>query len=279
MADWLDAAGYTVTTAADGATALQLIEQQWFPVVVSDWQMPVMNGIQLAERLRNRGMNDSYFIMLSARSERTDFERGYAAGVDDYLAKKSNDPELLSRINAGLQTVELRLRLRESHESLQADKNAASAANDRLQLLSRLQTEIARARRYRRPCSLLMLGPQAPVALLAPQPPATLLDAVRKLLRADIDWASTYTDADGNTALAVVLPETSAADTTHVLARLQQGLSDSMRRFAGGDSTLHFGIDAVTLDVNDYLHTSAESMLSAAKHLLDSQTTWTTRAA
>jgi two-component system NtrC family sensor kinase len=129
IADRLEGRGFQVTRAADGEEALRLLELQCFPVLLVDWSMPVMTGIELTERLRARGMDESYIIMLTSRDGTLDYEMGYQAGVDDYLTKKVRDAELLARIHSGLNTFALRRSLKETRAAL-ADALAqlASAA-------------------------------------------------------------------------------------------------------------------------------------------------------
>jgi len=79
-----------------------------------------MNGIELTERLRARGMDDSYIIMLTGRDTTLEFEEGYRAGVDDYLTKKIRDTELLARIHAGFSTYSLRRALKDARAQLAA---------------------------------------------------------------------------------------------------------------------------------------------------------------
>src|SRR5215510_10236935 len=74
MADRLQSAGFDVTAVADGSEALELLERQWFPLLITDWQMPVLTGIELTERLRARGMADTYVIMLTVRDAGVDYE-------------------------------------------------------------------------------------------------------------------------------------------------------------------------------------------------------------
>jgi two-component system response regulator DesR len=87
-------------------------------VVVTDWQMPVMSGVEMTERLRAQGSNDTYVIMLTVLDSGFDYERAYTAGVDDYLSKKMPEVELLSRIHAGFSTVNLRRQLQDAREKL-----------------------------------------------------------------------------------------------------------------------------------------------------------------
>jgi phosphoserine phosphatase RsbU/P len=129
VADQLHVRGFEVARAADGAQALAIIETQSFPVILVDWSMPVMDGIEYTQRLRAGGMEDSYVIMLTARDTTLDYQAGYHAGVDDYLTKKVRDTELLARIHAGLNTFNLRRSLKqiraELAEALASKANAA----------------------------------------------------------------------------------------------------------------------------------------------------------
>lgn len=84
------------------------MDKRFFPVLLTDWQMPLMDGIELAERVRALGMDETYIIMLTMRDGRFDYERGYGAGIDDYLTKKLPDVELHARITAAFNTAALR---------------------------------------------------------------------------------------------------------------------------------------------------------------------------
>ena len=74
-------------------------------MVIVDWQMPVMDGIEFTEKFRAGKQGETYVIMLTSRKEDFDYERGYRAGVDDYLTKGVREPELIARIHAGLHTL------------------------------------------------------------------------------------------------------------------------------------------------------------------------------
>src|SRR5689334_13102498 len=85
IADRLKQRGIAVGECADGAEALTRLRHERVPVVIVDWHMPVMDGIEFTERFRTELPGDTYVIMLTARREDHEYERGYAAGVDDYL--------------------------------------------------------------------------------------------------------------------------------------------------------------------------------------------------
>ena len=119
IADRLTERGIEVLQAADGAEALDRLRGRPVPVVVVDWHMPVMDGIEFTEKFRAEKPGDTYVIMLTSRKEDFDFERGYRAGVDDYLTKGVREPELMARIHAGMHTYSLRAQLRETRAALQ----------------------------------------------------------------------------------------------------------------------------------------------------------------
>lgn len=118
VADRLTRRGIKCGEAQDGAEAFVRLAKEEVPVVLIDWHMPVMDGIQFTEKFRAEYPGDTYVIMLTSRKEEFDFERGYRAGVDDYLTKGVREPELIARIHAGLHTYSLRTQLREARAAL-----------------------------------------------------------------------------------------------------------------------------------------------------------------
>jgi sigma-B regulation protein RsbU (phosphoserine phosphatase) len=118
IGDRLAQRGIRVGEARDGVEALERLRREPIPVVVVDWHMPVMDGIEFTEKFRAEAPGDTYVIMLTSRKEDFDFERGYRAGVDDYLTKGVREPELIARIHAGLHTHALRVQLREARAAL-----------------------------------------------------------------------------------------------------------------------------------------------------------------
>jgi len=126
VADRLKYAGLEVAVARDGKEALRLLERSGCSVLVVDWQMPSMDGIELTERLRASGKEEIYIIMLTARGSGFDYDRGYRAGVDDYLTKKLPDTELMARIHTGFNMVALRRELKRARARI-AELEAAQS--------------------------------------------------------------------------------------------------------------------------------------------------------
>lgn len=118
IGDRLAQRGISIAEAANGVEALDRLRKEEIPVVVVDWHMPVMNGIEFTEKFRAEIPGDTYVIMLTTRREDFDFERGYRAGVDDFLTKGVREPELIARIHTGLHTHSLRVQLRQARAAL-----------------------------------------------------------------------------------------------------------------------------------------------------------------
>ena len=101
LADALHMQGYDVATAADGHVGLREIYEGDFDLIISDVNMPKVNGFELLERLRAAG-NETPVILLTARGDRADVAVGFRAGADDYVTKPFGLEELLLRVEARL---------------------------------------------------------------------------------------------------------------------------------------------------------------------------------
>ena len=97
----LEAEGYAVDTAARGDEAEVKLKEAAPDLVVLDWMLPGMSGIELCRRLRARPETERLpIIMLTARGEESERIRGLATGADDYIVKPFSVPELLARIRS-----------------------------------------------------------------------------------------------------------------------------------------------------------------------------------
>jgi DNA-binding response OmpR family regulator len=97
---YLQREGYKVLAAADGDTALSMVEQQHPDLVVLDLMLPGLGGLEVTRRLRAQGALP--IIMLTARTEETDRVVGLELGADDYVTKPFSARELVARIKAVL---------------------------------------------------------------------------------------------------------------------------------------------------------------------------------
>lgn len=99
----LEAEGFRVTTAEDGEAALLAVEEETPDIIVLDWMLPKVSGIEICRRLKMRAETRSLpIIMLSARSEEVDRVRGLETGADDYVVKPYSVVELLARVRTQL---------------------------------------------------------------------------------------------------------------------------------------------------------------------------------
>jgi two-component system phosphate regulon response regulator PhoB len=97
----LEASGYTVDTAARGDEAEVKLSEDLPDLVVLDWMLPGLSGIELCRRLRARPASARLpIIMLTARGEEGERVRGLATGADDYIVKPFSVPELIARIGS-----------------------------------------------------------------------------------------------------------------------------------------------------------------------------------
>ena len=104
----LELAGYDVTTAATGDEALGELEQVVPDLVVLDVMMPIMDGYELARRIRRRPSTTHVpIIMLTAKSEVEDKIAGFDAGADDYMTKPFGPQELLARVKAKIRRTQV----------------------------------------------------------------------------------------------------------------------------------------------------------------------------
>ena len=99
----LEAQGFRVSQADNGEEALLLVAEETPDLIVLDWMLPNVSGIEVCRRLKSRPETKSVpIIMLSARSEEVDLVRGLNAGADDYVVKPYSVAELMARVRTQL---------------------------------------------------------------------------------------------------------------------------------------------------------------------------------
>ena len=98
---------YTVCVAKDGREASDLLAGHRPALVITDWDMPDITGIELCGRIRSDQDSYTYIILLTSNTHKDQIIRGLAAGADDYLTKPFHSGELLARVAVGRRIVEL----------------------------------------------------------------------------------------------------------------------------------------------------------------------------
>jgi two-component system phosphate regulon response regulator PhoB len=102
----LEKEGYEIEVATDGEEAILMIEERQPDIVLLDWMLPKLAGIEVARRLRSRAQTRNLpIIMLTARTEEADRVRGLDIGADDYMTKPFSMTELIARIRAVMRRI------------------------------------------------------------------------------------------------------------------------------------------------------------------------------
>jgi DNA-binding response OmpR family regulator len=116
LRNYLEKWGYEVTHAQNGAAAWALFQSEDFPLIIADWMMPEMDGLELVRRIRASDRSGYvYCILLTARAHKEDLVEGMDAGADDFVSKPFDRDEL-------------RVRLREGERIVTLERNAAQLA-------------------------------------------------------------------------------------------------------------------------------------------------------
>ncbi len=119
--------GHEVTAAEDGEQAWELFQRHRFAIVITDWMMPKLDGLELVKMIRATDCADYvYIIMLTAKAEKHDTVAGMGAGADDFLVKPFHRDELQVRLRAGIRITKLNRQLNETNRRLERGLKAAA---------------------------------------------------------------------------------------------------------------------------------------------------------
>ena len=144
--------GHEVEEASDGLEALAKIQRQFFPVLITEWKLPSMDGLTLCRRVRALELEGYvYILMLTNSDSRSHFIEALEAGVDDYLTKPPDEHELTARLRTGTRINAMGKQLRKL-----LDTDPMTEVYNRRYLSSRLPIELARRRELSRALTLVM---------------------------------------------------------------------------------------------------------------------------
>jgi two-component system, cell cycle response regulator len=215
MTRFLKKAGYEVDAVANGAEALERMSKNYYPMLVTDWEMPVMDGVALCKAVRSLQLDGYvYALLLTARDSKEHIIAGLEAGADDYLVKPVHEAELIARLNAGRRILNLEhsLRVANQRNRILSITDALTGSYNRRYLMEQLPREVERCRRYAYPLSVLMCdidhfkkinderGHSAGDDVLQ-----QFAARAQKTIRSNSDWVARY----GGEEFLIVLPETS----------------------------------------------------------------------
>ena len=151
MTRFLKNAGYQVDAVANGSEALDRMARRYYPILVTDWEMPEMDGIALTRHLRSQRQESYiYVFLLTARRGKRDIVAGLQAGADDYISKDAPPEEILARLETARRIVTLEQALRSANRENRrlAITDALTGTRNRRYMMKYLPREFDRSRRY-----------------------------------------------------------------------------------------------------------------------------------
>ena len=261
------ATGYRVVTAKDGQEALDRILAICPDMLVTDWEMPGLNGPQLCRKLRQENLpRYVYTLLLTAKSRSEEMVEGLDAGADDFISKPIQPAILIARLKAGARTVAMERRLRDM-----AKLDPLTGVLNRRAFYEQFVAEWDRASRYGHPLSCVMidldffkkvndtLGHAAGDAVL--QRIAHLLESHQR----SSDMFARF----GGEEFCVLLAETDEAGAARWAERFRQAIAEAQIPYSGQmlSVTGSLGVAARKPDTNspDALVALADQALGVAK--------------
>jgi len=275
LASLLRLAGYQVHCAASGAQALLILEGGPCEIVLTDWEMPDMDGPSLCKELRLRDNERyTYVMMLSIRDAPADILGGLHAGVDDYVVKGAPAEELLARVEVGRRITHLEhaLRVSSAENRRLSVTDALTGAHNRRYLMKYLPRELTRARRYGHPVAIMScdidefkavndcFGHEAGDAVLQ-----AFVARARACIRDSIDWIA----RTGGEEFVVVLPETALSGAITVAEKVRFAMAGHGIPTCSGLITAKVSIGVTALETPEELASvPMAELLRAADHCL-----------
>lgn len=275
MTRFLKKAGYEVDAVADGTEALEHMTRHYYPLLVTDWEMPEMDGIELCKAVRNLQLDGYvYALLLTARNAKEHIIAGLEAGADDYLVKPVHEPELIARLNTGRRLLALEHSLRAANERnrILSITDPLTGAFNRRYMMQQLPRELERCRRYGNPLSVVMCdidhfkqvndlkGHSAGDDVLQ-----QFVARMQRSIRANSDWVARL----GGEEFLIVLPETGHQGAMFVAEKIRAIMTATPFVTREGDvaATSSFGV-ASTESHGPDLTLKSETLIRAADQCL-----------
>lgn len=245
--------GYRVDSVANGKEALERIVSGGYQIVVTDWDMPGLDGPTLCRRVREASLESYvYMLIVTSHAHTSQVIAGLDAGADDYLAKPANEAELLARLAAGARIVRLERSLRDANHRIQelSVRDPLVQTFNRRYLNEHLPLEIERAARYARPLSIAIADLDAFKRVnddhghqVGDEVLQHFADIVRGCIRHGADWVARY----GGEEFVIVLPETGLRDATTVSEKIRERCAGAPFATSGGSLPVTVSLGVATL--------------------------------
>jgi two-component system cell cycle response regulator len=227
-------AGYQTHTAASGEEALQLLEREFCPIMITDRNMPGMDGLTLCRRARQGSYAGYlYIFLLTAHNAAEDIVNGLKAGADDYLGKTNiSAAELVARLGNARRIVTLERALRRALDQKRqmANTDVLTGAYSRRYLERQLSLELERTRRFSHPLTVLLVDIDHFKRIndryghaVGDEVLRNTYRRMRELLPRACDWIGRY----GGEEFLITLLDTDLRGAEVVAQRLTTGVAES----------------------------------------------------
>ncbi len=155
----LEAHGFDAVVVSNGREALDRLKQEYFPIIITDWVMPEMDGVELCQAIRSRKFAGYVFIFLvTSKDDPDDIVAGLQAGADDYLTKPVSELELVARLNTAKRVIDLERSLKKRNEEVLhlSVTDALTEVHNRSYFNTQCPSFVARSVRSRQPVSCMI---------------------------------------------------------------------------------------------------------------------------
>jgi two-component system cell cycle response regulator len=263
----LEVDGYCVEQAVDGLDALRMIEERPPDFLITDWDMPRLNGLELCRRVRQLELpHYVYVLFVTGNTGQNEMIAGLEAGADDFVTKPVNRGELLARLKAGLRVLDVERKLTQ-----QAHTDVLTGIATRRLFVSDCRREFDRAKRYNVPLSCVMMDvdyfKRVNDAFGHPAGDVALREVARAL--AAQCRASDFICRYGGEEFAALLPETREVDAVIWSERVREAIAGLRINLSGKlvALTASFGVAQTSDEIQtpDQLIALADEALLAAK--------------
>ncbi len=261
--------GYSVETATSAKEGLELIKRIRPHLVISDHDMPELNGLEMLKKLRQE-QNYVTLIFMSGRSDSQLVSLALKTGADDFIRKPFRFDEFLARVEAALRNNDIHKELREANEKLQemVERDYLTGLFNMRSMYERIDFELKRAKRFKRNMSAVMLDMDHFKSVNDTNDHlfgSFVLKEVGEIIRntiREVDFAARY----GGDEFLIVLTETNENGTRIFCERLQMNIK--AHTFDDGKNKIRLTVSIGYATITGQTELDARQLVREADHAL-----------